>query len=332
VINKDLVSIVIPVKNEREHIETLIKSLYEQSYRPIEIVVVDGGSSDGTLETVEAMIKNYSCKDFIIKLLKEEDYGPLRSVPNARNIGILNSSGDYLIFLDADVIPVHRDFISKVREALEHSPHVTIRVKPLIDTIVEKAIIAEIIAWYRGYYTQVYHAVKREVFRERMFDPRLGLYEDLDFFDDYLVREKGLRPLNISEELLGEHKPHTIKEFFNEQTWYAKTIWFYLLKHYSYKSMHLWRSLLGPLSPLFLLLTAIMLLPIVNGLISLMVIVFLLYRRIRFWLKVPKEYKELKIFLVLLLLDYFVKPIAWIYGHIKYFKMKLRQQFHHLGF
>jgi hypothetical protein len=51
-----------------------------------------------------------------------------------------------LIFLDADVIPINRDFVSKVRKALDHSPHVTIRVKPLIDTIVEKAIVAEILA------------------------------------------------------------------------------------------------------------------------------------------------------------------------------------------
>jgi len=54
-ITREVVSIIIPTRNEQENIETLIRSIYEQSYRPIEVVTVDGGSTDRTLSILEKM-------------------------------------------------------------------------------------------------------------------------------------------------------------------------------------------------------------------------------------------------------------------------------------
>jgi len=50
---QDLFSIVIPALNEEEHIEHLLRSIYEQDYRPIEVIVVDDGSTDATKQIVK---------------------------------------------------------------------------------------------------------------------------------------------------------------------------------------------------------------------------------------------------------------------------------------
>jgi glycosyltransferase involved in cell wall biosynthesis len=75
--SKEIVSIIILTKNEMGNIKALIKSIYEQSYRPIEVLIVNEGSADGTLEAVEIIAKECLSRDFIIRVLKEGDYGPL---------------------------------------------------------------------------------------------------------------------------------------------------------------------------------------------------------------------------------------------------------------
>ena len=85
-------SIVIPAHNESAHIDNLLISIISNLDREIEIVVVDNGSSDDTVLLAE----KYECN--ILRV-------PTKVSPStARNIGVKASSGDYLVFLDADVI------------------------------------------------------------------------------------------------------------------------------------------------------------------------------------------------------------------------------------
>lgn len=89
--NKNKFSIVIPVYNAEPYIEQCIKSILEQKYNNIEIIVVDDGSTDKSIEK----IKKFE-KDLII--IRQENSG----VSTARNRGMLKASGDWLVFLDAD--------------------------------------------------------------------------------------------------------------------------------------------------------------------------------------------------------------------------------------
>lgn len=84
-----LVSIIIPCYNCRKFIGEAIESALGQSYRSVEVIVVDDGSSDGTAEIVS---------DYPVKLVRERHQG----VSEARNRGIDASSGEYLVFLDSD--------------------------------------------------------------------------------------------------------------------------------------------------------------------------------------------------------------------------------------
>ena len=86
-----LISIVIPTFNEQKTIGECLKSLKNQTYKPIEITVVDDGSSDSTRNIVEDSQN--------IKLLTQGHKGP----GQARNLGVANAKGAILVFVDADM-------------------------------------------------------------------------------------------------------------------------------------------------------------------------------------------------------------------------------------
>lgn len=98
--NNPLVSICIPAYNAAEFIETTLNCLINQSYRNIEIIVVDDHSKD------ETFIKALNLQDERIKILKNKKKGAC----SARNFAYQNASGEYFIFFDADDL-VEADFI-----------------------------------------------------------------------------------------------------------------------------------------------------------------------------------------------------------------------------
>lgn len=88
------ISVVIPVYNGAQFIETAISSVVNQTYTNYEIIVVNDGSVDSTREIVDKI----ALKNEKIKLINKENAG----VSVARNIGMRESTGEYLTFLDAD--------------------------------------------------------------------------------------------------------------------------------------------------------------------------------------------------------------------------------------
>jgi len=89
------VSVVIPTFNSSWCIKRCINSCLLQTILPLEIIIVDNGSKDNTIQ----IIKSYQKKNNIIKLLKYDDK---IGSPLARNFGAKIASGTYLAFLDAD--------------------------------------------------------------------------------------------------------------------------------------------------------------------------------------------------------------------------------------
>jgi glycosyltransferase involved in cell wall biosynthesis len=85
------VSVIVPAFNAARTIEQAVESVRAQSYTDFEIVAVDDGSTDSTIEILERYGDS-------IKILQQQNRGPSA----ARNLGIANSTGEYLGFLDAD--------------------------------------------------------------------------------------------------------------------------------------------------------------------------------------------------------------------------------------
>jgi glycosyltransferase involved in cell wall biosynthesis len=91
VILKGKTSVIIPVYNRPVQVKNAIESSVSQSLAPFEIIVVDDGSTDSTLEE----IKKYNQKVKLITI-------PRRGVSGARNEGIKKAQGEYVAFLDSD--------------------------------------------------------------------------------------------------------------------------------------------------------------------------------------------------------------------------------------
>lgn len=88
------VSIIIPVYNKEKHLEQCLSSVIKQTLENIEIICIDDGSSDNSLE----ILKKYSKKDNRIRVFSQKNKG----AGAARNYGIECATGEYITFLDSD--------------------------------------------------------------------------------------------------------------------------------------------------------------------------------------------------------------------------------------
>lgn len=89
------ISVIIPVYNEEKYIGKCLSSLAKQSLLPLEIIVIDDGSTDDSFQVVKKLQPTI---DNLI-LIKQRHQGPAK----ARNLGVNNSKGDILVFVDADM-------------------------------------------------------------------------------------------------------------------------------------------------------------------------------------------------------------------------------------
>lgn len=96
-----IVSVVIPVFNGERHIRQTIQSVLEQTYRPLEILVIDDGSIDGTEKVVKGIAGQ-------LRYFWHDNRGSAAS----RNRGVAESRGEYIAFVDADDL-WHREKIEK---------------------------------------------------------------------------------------------------------------------------------------------------------------------------------------------------------------------------
>ena len=89
-----MISVIIPAYNVQDYIAECLDSILNQTYKDLEIIVVDDGSTDNTPQILEEYAKKYPQ----IRILTQQNSG--QSV--ARNWGLRESSGDYIVFVDSD--------------------------------------------------------------------------------------------------------------------------------------------------------------------------------------------------------------------------------------
>ena len=87
------VSVIIPTYNCAQYINRAIDSVLNQTFKDVEIIVADDGSTDNTSDELTPLIE-----DNVVTYLYQDNKG----AASARNYGISNSSGKYIAFLDAD--------------------------------------------------------------------------------------------------------------------------------------------------------------------------------------------------------------------------------------
>lgn len=107
--NHRKISIVVSIYNSEEYLEECINSIINQTYKNLEIILIDDGSTDNSIK----IAKMYELLDKRIKLLIQKNSG----VSAARNLGIKNSTGEFLTFVDSDDwidLDMYEKMISKI--------------------------------------------------------------------------------------------------------------------------------------------------------------------------------------------------------------------------
>ncbi|MCE2074396.1 glycosyltransferase [Streptococcus thermophilus] len=105
-----LVSIIVPTYNVEKYIRTCIESILAQTYRNIEVIIVNDGSTDQSL----AVISDLICSHHNVKVINQKNQG----LSVARNTGIDAATGKYITFVDSDdkIMP---DFVSSLYQIAE---------------------------------------------------------------------------------------------------------------------------------------------------------------------------------------------------------------------
>jgi glycosyltransferase involved in cell wall biosynthesis len=123
-----LVSIIVPAYNAASFIEEALQSIYVQSYRSWELIVINDGSTDNTADLVK------SFKDRRVQCITQKNAG----VATARNKGLFFSQGEFVVFFDADDM-MTPDFLSERVKVLTSDPAIGY-VGGLVETFPIKAM------------------------------------------------------------------------------------------------------------------------------------------------------------------------------------------------
>ncbi len=185
---EDLITIIVPVYNVEQYLEKCLDSIINQTYKKLEILLVDDGSTDASGKICDL----YAEKDHRIKVVHKKNGG----VSSARNVALNIASGSYIHFIDAD------DYIElNMIETLYHyikrddydiaicnvnfikhavvSPHV---IEKKCETVLNQSQFIGMLfgeEWYRGYL--VNKLIKRECIGSIRLNEEIHMMEDLVF-------------------------------------------------------------------------------------------------------------------------------------------------------
>lgn len=112
-----MISVIVPVYNVEKYLDKCIRSLTEQSYSDIEIILVNDGSSDSSGEICDRWAK----QDSRIKVLHQKNSG----VSSARNAALEVAGGEFIAFVDADDY-IDKNMLSKLMSAMDSNTDMTV--------------------------------------------------------------------------------------------------------------------------------------------------------------------------------------------------------------
>ena len=206
------ISIVIPIYNTAKYLPKCLDSILNQTYKNLEIILIDDGSTDNSGKIAD----DYAKKDPRIKVIHQKNAGQ----STARNAGIKKATGEYISFIDADD-EIRPDFIEKLLHAYNKDTAITVcgihykRLKSgaAHDVYInplrtrkpkesKKAYILYLLAIDGRMYSSVNKLYLTKIVKNLAFDQNLNFAEDTKFILDYLNQSSGkitfvLKPLYI---------------------------------------------------------------------------------------------------------------------------------------
>ena len=182
---RPLVSFVIATYNRKKELKEAIESILRQKYRPIEIIVVDNGSTDGTAQMIA---REFSGLPFLKYERLEKNLGAALG----KNAGIKRAKGEIVVIMDDDAELAEPSAVEKIVERFRQDEKVGLLSLKSINFFTgkidrkefphrDKSLSAEE-EFETSYFVGVGHAVRREVFEKAGFYPSYSPYygEELD--------------------------------------------------------------------------------------------------------------------------------------------------------
>lgn len=207
--NKPKVSVVITTKNEQEHISNCLISIKQQSYKNIEILVIDNNSEDKTKEIAKRYTKN------IFNL------GPERS--SQRNAGVQKAKGEYIIYLDADM-RLEPELIEKAMKQIQAESADALYIS---EVVMGTSLLSKIRRHERGFYDSTVidcaRIIEREAFlKVKGFDLSLTGPEDFDL--QKKLKHKGYKSSLLKNSWLNHDESNiNLKDYLNKKSYYSNS-------------------------------------------------------------------------------------------------------------
>ena len=196
---KYLISVIVPVYNTEKYLEQCVNSLLHQSYRNLEIILIDDGSTDNS----GILCDLYAQKSRRIKVIHSEN----RGVSHARNLGLAVKNGDYVHFCDSDdwIRPdTYRNLLEKMlyhdadiaffNSSLE-SPNAVSRIRSATapNGVFPKTELSYLMAGKHdknGRISSYYFSVNNKIYKSSVLNDAAG--DPLYFDEDYHYLEDGI--------------------------------------------------------------------------------------------------------------------------------------------
>ena len=182
----NLVSVVIAVRDRRNHLGEAVESALIQNGVDVEVVIVDDGSTDGTAEVADGLAARHDN----VQVVHQENAGPSA----ARNVGVGVSSGPWLTFLDSDDLMMPGRLATQVRELRRLGPNSMVMGEECIeiaDGIVPPPSITARLTMPRPWWLTMTMMTTRTVFDDvDGFDESLRMAEDTELL--FRMKRRGV--------------------------------------------------------------------------------------------------------------------------------------------
>ncbi len=173
-IERPLVSVILPVYNGERYLRYALQSVFEQDYRPVDVIVVDDGSTDESAKIAQSQKE--------IRYIYQSNQGPAA----ARNTGIDVVQGEYLAFIDADDMWAPNKLNVQIDYLLQHPEiYFTVgRVKNFIEPGIKKQhLINKQVLLQRDFIGLITIVARKEAFAKvGKFNPEYKVASDFEWF------------------------------------------------------------------------------------------------------------------------------------------------------
>ncbi len=302
------IAFVIATLNEAGTIGALLDTINKNQYKEKEIIIVDGGSKDGTVEIARKKGA---------KVLNEA--GDHKCPANAWNQGIQYTDADLVCILGGDSVIFSNDFIQMTEKPFDNPKVVNVSTRAEIkeDTLVEKIV---------GYENT--SVITNAVFR-RNVALKFGGFPTIGFGEDRIlamrirkyIKKNGLMSVHVPNVTLGGHTVETLGALYKQSKWYGRTSLLYL-KEYFRESNRLAEKIKETATVNFkagyFVLCVLSLTSLKTQLFYYFFVPFLAIAAITLLKNIRSPYRVLKIFTNLLVgLGFFIGLTSYVFGFNK---------------